>query len=57
MTKQELDGLLFAIMGSITLVKKWWNSPNEAFDQQKPIDVYKETPEKVEQYILSFIKR
>jgi hypothetical protein len=57
MTKQELDGLLFAIVGSTTLVKKWWNSPNQAFDLQKPVDVYKETPEKVEQYILSFIKR
>jgi len=57
MTKQELDGLLFAIMGSTTLVKKWWNSPNEAFDQQKPVDAYNQMPEHVEQYILSFIKR
>lgn len=32
----------------------WWNSPNKAFDMKMPIDVYKETPDVVINYLLRF---
>lgn len=51
--KNRLDGLLFAIVGSETLVERWWNSPNKAFDMQKPIDVFEVDSERVRDYIIS----
>jgi len=52
MDKTRLDGLLFAIVGDDTLVERWWNGPNKAFDMQKPIDIFEVDSERVRDYIL-----
>lgn len=39
-TKSQLDAMLFAMLGSDELVHKWWASPNSAFDDMFPKDVY-----------------
>lgn len=52
-TKQRLDGLLFAILGDQTLVDRWWAGPNRAFDNQSPVEVFKMAPEKVRDYIFA----
>lgn len=49
--KKRLDGLLFAVIGSETLVERWWNSPNHAFNLQHPSDVFVIEPEVVRDYI------
>ena len=51
--KTRLDGLLFAILGDQTLVKRWWNRPNQAFDGAMPIDVFVLQPERVRDYIFN----
>lgn len=53
MDKNRLNGLLFAMTGSQTLTERWWNSPNKAFDMQKPIDVFEVDSERVRDYIIS----
>ena len=55
--KSRLDGLLFAILGSQTLVERWWHSPNKAFGEAHPIDVFVLQPERVRDYIFSFVQR
>lgn len=52
-SKTSLDGLLFAMMGSNTLVNRWWTDPNKAFDNQAPIDVFAVDPAKVRDYIFN----
>ena len=44
MTKQRLDAILYLLLGSTDLVHKWWNSPNTAFDDRFPKDVYYQDP-------------
>ena len=35
-----LNSHLFAMLGSDTLVRDWWESPNLAFQGKKPYEVY-----------------
>jgi hypothetical protein len=49
--KSRLDGLLFAILGDQTLVERWWNGKNKAFDNEQPIKVFEQQPERVRDYI------
>ena len=51
--KTRLDGLLFAMLGDQTLVERWWNRPNRAFDGAMPIDVFVLQPERVRDYIFN----
>ena len=44
MTKNRLDLLLYLLLGSTDLVQKWWVSPNKAFDDRMPKDVYYQDP-------------
>ena len=44
-TKPRLDVILYLILGSTDLVHQWWNSPNEAFDDRHPKDVYYQDPQ------------
>ena len=44
-TKGQLDQMLFAMIGSEELVHKWWVSPNKAFDDRFPKDVYYQDPQ------------
>lgn len=53
-TKQRLDGLLFAILGDETLVDRWWNSPNQAFANSKPLELFESAPEQVRDYIFAY---
>ena len=45
MTKQRLDAILYLLLGSTDLVHKWWHSPNTAFDDRFPKDVYYQDPQ------------
>lgn len=57
MTKNRLDLLLFLLLGSTDLVQKWWVSPNKAFDDRMPKDVYYQDPngrKEVSDYISAF---
>lgn len=60
METYEIDQYLFSLMGSHELVKKWWTSPNKAFDMQTPLQVWETDqngPEMVTKYVLSFCYR
>lgn len=51
LSKEQLDRVLLALLGSVELVEKWWDSPNKAFDLKKP----SQCPwHEVQQYILGF---
>jgi hypothetical protein len=45
MSKQRLDAILYLLLGSTDLVQKWWISPNKAFDDRMPKDVYYQDPQ------------
>lgn len=49
MTKDNLNDVLYAMLGSRHLVDSWWQSPNKAFDNKCPCDV---ELSKVEEYIM-----
>lgn len=49
--KSKCNTYLVAMIGE-SLVEKWWQSPNKAFDLQKPVDVFEKNPDTVAQYIL-----
>ena len=50
----RLNGLLFAITGSNTLVDRWWSTPNKEFGMQTPVEVFQTDPKSVAKYILSY---
>ena len=45
MIKRRLDAILYVILGSTDLVERWWHSPNTAFDNRMPKDVYYQDPQ------------
>jgi hypothetical protein len=49
----QIDRILMALLGSRSLVNRWWNIPNKAFGMKTPKDVYIDDPEKVSQYVLN----
>lgn len=40
--KEKINILLMALLGSETLVDKWWKSPNKAFDLKTPDEIYQQ---------------
>lgn len=48
--KARCNAYLLAMLGESN-VEKWWQSPNKAFDLQKPIDVFEKNPESVFKYV------
>jgi uncharacterized protein (DUF2384 family) len=36
----NLDSILLAMLGSRELVERWWSTPNKAFDDEIPDDVF-----------------
>lgn len=52
-----LDRILFALLGDLNLVEKWWSSPNLAFDNKTPAEVYMNDKNSVEDYVLQFFDR
>ena len=56
-TKQDLNTCLFAMLGSDELVNKWWESPNLAFENKTPNEVYEENEQQVIDYVLSYLQK
>lgn len=50
--KERLDRLLMSLLGDEDLVKRWWISPNLAFNGEHPEKVFDNDPPKVIEYIL-----
>lgn len=46
--------LLISLLGTKELAKEWLNTYNKHFDA-KPVDVLREDPEKVKQYLMRFL--
>lgn len=40
MTKDKLDGILMALLGSQEFVSKWWDSPNANWGFRTPNEVF-----------------
>ena len=56
-TKGQLDLMLFVLLGSEELAHNWWITPNKAFDDRFPKDVYYQDPygrQEVSDYINAF---
>lgn len=53
-TKEHLDQILFALLGKDDLVKKWWKSPNKAFDLKTPEEVFNVDQKAVITYLINF---
>lgn len=52
----DLNKLVNDLLGcSEELVVRWWNSPNRAFNNETPFDTYLVSPEKVRDYLLSYL--
>jgi hypothetical protein len=54
--KTKCDLMLEAMVGE-HLIKKWWKSPNRAFDMRTPKEQLKENPGSVYSYLLSHMQR
>jgi hypothetical protein len=50
---QYLNTILFSLLGSNDLVRRWWESPNKAFDNLTPVEAYKTDKKLVINYILA----
>lgn len=50
--RERLNGILFAIMGDEHLLEQWWNRPNVVFDQQTPLAMFEQNPERVRDWVL-----
>ncbi len=50
---KELGVLVDSIFGGSEKGKLWWNTPNKAFDNFTPMDIWLKDPDKIECYINS----
>jgi hypothetical protein len=55
--KRKLNIMLFAMLGSDDLVNRWWESPNLAFENKTPDQVYEEDEQQVIDYVLSYLQK
>lgn len=56
--RNQLNKMLFAMLGDNSLVQQWWESKNKGLDNKTPNEVYwsgEEGRQKVADYILEFI--
>lgn len=53
MSKESLDKILIILLGSDELVKKWWKSPNTAFNNKTPNQQYEEDSNIVTVYVVT----
>jgi hypothetical protein len=49
--KRRCDQLLVALLGGQELVERWWASPNLAFGNKTPAEVFETAPEIVYNYL------
>jgi hypothetical protein len=54
MTREELNQHLFALVGSESLVKQWWVTPNRNWKGQEPEEIWVRNPEEVISYVMRF---
>lgn len=48
---------LKAMLGSEQLVEQWWDSPNLAFDNQTPQQIFEQDTYPVIQYVLGHLQK
>jgi len=53
----NLSVMLLAMLGSEDLSQKWWGSPNKAFDDLRPYDMYAIDPQRVYNYVFSYLQK
>lgn len=53
MDTDKYDRILYALLGSNELVQKWWASPNRAFDDISPIEMWDRDKDRVKKYLLA----
>jgi hypothetical protein len=53
MVTDKYDRILHALLGSDELVQKWWSSPNRAFDDISPIEMWDRDKDRVKNYLLA----
>ena len=53
MVTDKYDRILYALLGSNELVQKWWESPNKAFDEMTPIEMWDRDKDRVKNYLLA----
>ena len=52
-TPDKYNRILYALLGSNELVQKWWSSPNRAFDDISPIEMWDRDKDRVKKYLLA----
>jgi Protein of unknown function (DUF2384) len=52
-TPDKYNRILYALLGSDELVKKWWSSPNKAFGEMTPIEMWDRDKDRVKNYLLA----
>lgn len=53
MDTDKYNRILHALLGSNELVQKWWSSPNKAFDDITPIEMWNRDKDRVKDYLLA----
>ena len=53
MVTDKYNRILHALLGSNELVQKWWSSPNKAFDDMTPIEMWDRDRDRVKNYLLA----
>jgi hypothetical protein len=52
-TPDKYNRILHALLGSDELVKKWWSSPNRAFGELTPSEMWDRDRDRVKNYLLA----
>ena len=52
MVTDKYNRILHALLGSDELVQKWWESPNKAFDDMTPSEMWDRDKDRVKNYLL-----
>ncbi len=53
MVTDKYNRILYALLGSNELVQKWWESPNKAFGDITPIEMWDRDKDRVKNYLLA----
>ena len=53
MVTDKYNRILHALLGSDELVQKWWSSPNKAFGDITPIEMWDRDKDRVKNYLLA----
>ena len=53
MVTDKYDRILYSLLGSNELVQKWWASPNRAFGDISPIEMWDRDKDRVKNYLLA----